>query len=400
MTTHITIATGNKHKIEEFQSLFVANNIAADVDGIVQQEVPFSVEETGCTFEENAYIKAIAGFNYVGSAVIADDSGLEVRALDWSPGVYSARYSGDDATDASNRRKLLNELDGITDRGARFRCVLAFHDGLRTLFAEGICEGTIATEERGFNGFGYDSLFVPDGCTETFAEMTADEKHRISHRASAVHKLALCFIESEIAADPPMWRPVVEACIGAAIGSLKLVERAAANVSSVETARVMYEGLLQTYLFCGFPAALEALTAFSNDMRVRGVVLTHQPVEAINEAELRIRGDALCRKIYGSVYDRMMQRLVEVSPDLQAWMIIEGYGKVLSRPGMDLGLRQTCIVAVLAATNRKTQLISHVRGAIAGNVPLQWLNEVSDTLASHQMQAASTLLDETVHQFL
>jgi XTP/dITP diphosphohydrolase len=126
-----------------------------------------------------------------GEAAVADDTGLEVAALGGRPGVWTGRYAGEGATDAENRAKLLAELDGVTDRRARFRTValVAWPDGSE-LAAEGVCTGTIATAERGARGFGYDPLFVPDdGDGRTFAEMSEDEKHAISHRGRAFRAL-------------------------------------------------------------------------------------------------------------------------------------------------------------------------------------------------------------------
>jgi XTP/dITP diphosphohydrolase len=154
-------------------------------------EVP-DVEETGKTLEDNALLKARALVEATGIPAIADDTGLEVVALDGAPGVFTARFAGEHATYADNVAKLLAELDGVTDRRARFRAVAAaaFPDG-HTLVADGIMDGVIATEARGTNGFGYDPVFIPaHGDGRTFAEMTADEKHAASHRGRSLRALA------------------------------------------------------------------------------------------------------------------------------------------------------------------------------------------------------------------
>ena len=140
----------------------------------------------------NARLKAETVMRATGSAAVADDSGLEVDALDGAPGVRSARFAGEDATDADNVALLLDRLDGETFRAARFRTVafVARPDG-SSVVAEGTCEGTIALSPRGGGGFGYDPIFVPaDGDGRTFAEMAADEKHAISHRGRAFGELA------------------------------------------------------------------------------------------------------------------------------------------------------------------------------------------------------------------
>jgi XTP/dITP diphosphohydrolase len=149
------------------------------------------VVEDADTLEGNARLKATAIARATGRPAIADDTGLEVAALDGAPGVFAARFAGEDATYADNRAKLLAALDGVADRRARFRTVamVAWPDGRETV-AEGACDGMIAEEERGERGFGYDPVFVPvesDG--RTFAEMSDEEKNALSHRARALRNL-------------------------------------------------------------------------------------------------------------------------------------------------------------------------------------------------------------------
>ncbi len=182
------IASSNKHKIEEIQSILAKHNIkllSLEDVGLAGIEI----EETGATFEENAMIKAKAIMERTGKIAIADDSGLAVDALDGAPGVYSARYSGEDADDHKNNKLLKVNLMSVPfeDRTARFVSViaLAFPDGREGLY-KGICEGMIGFNEIGDNGFGYDPLFIPIGSEKTFAELTAEEKNRISHRARAL----------------------------------------------------------------------------------------------------------------------------------------------------------------------------------------------------------------------
>jgi XTP/dITP diphosphohydrolase len=153
-------------------------------------EVPDVVEDAD-TLEGNARLKATAVAVAAGRPAVADDTGLEVAALDGAPGVYAARYAGGDATYADNRAKLLDALDGASDRRARFRTVamVVWPDGVE-IAAEGVCDGTIAEGERGERGFGYDPLFVPaEGDGRTFAEMTDEEKHHLSHRGRALRNL-------------------------------------------------------------------------------------------------------------------------------------------------------------------------------------------------------------------
>jgi len=151
-------------------------------------------EETGLTFEENAVLKAKAAAQALQKWVIADDSGLVVPALQGAPGVYSARYAGKQATDLENRRKLLKELEGKfnLERAAYFECVIAIAspEGLAKC-VKGICEGMITMEEKGRNGFGYDSLFIKHDYNQTFGELRESVKNLISHRRKAIDKLIL-----------------------------------------------------------------------------------------------------------------------------------------------------------------------------------------------------------------
>lgn len=176
-----------------------AREIAAILSGVDVEVVPRpagvpDVEETGTTLLENARLKAVALCAATGQAAVADDTGLEVDAFGGAPGVVSARYAGEAATYADNMAKLLAELDGVAPdrRRARFRtvAVVRFPDG-REVVAEGAVEGVIAEAPRGDGGFGYDPVFVPDeGGGRTFAELSADDKHRISHRGRAFRALA------------------------------------------------------------------------------------------------------------------------------------------------------------------------------------------------------------------
>lgn len=200
----IVAATGNKHKIEEIESItkkFGMNVITKAEAGVGDLEV----EETGTTFEENSLIKAEAIMKATGMPAIADDSGLEADALNGAPGVYSARFSGEGATDESNNAKLLKLMENIPDdeRSARFVSVvtLCFPDGT-VVAARGECPGTLRRSPRGDGGFGYDPLFVPVGYDKTYAEISAEEKNIISHRAKALGILRMKlketgFVESE-----------------------------------------------------------------------------------------------------------------------------------------------------------------------------------------------------------
>jgi len=187
----IAIASHNTHKLREI------GRICADwpVEWLTVEnhEGPWpDVEETGSTYLENALLKARAGAAALGEPALADDSGIEVDALGGRPGPRSARFAGEDATDQQNLDELIRALKGIPGSGrtARYRClaVLAFPDG-REVHAEGTCEGTLVGKPRGSQGFGYDPIFVPEGRGETMAQITDEEKDRISHRGRALRAL-------------------------------------------------------------------------------------------------------------------------------------------------------------------------------------------------------------------
>jgi len=185
----LLLATRNAHKTREFAEILGRHFIVRDLSG--ESDVPL-VEETGSTFAENAILKAVAISRRFSELVVADDSGLEVDALDGAPGVYSARYAGPGASDKANVKRLLSELRQrqAMPMTARFRCVLALARSGEVLETfEGAVEGTIVELPRGNSGFGYDPVFQPTGLTKTFAELAADEKNRISHRARAIQLL-------------------------------------------------------------------------------------------------------------------------------------------------------------------------------------------------------------------
>jgi XTP/dITP diphosphohydrolase len=186
----LLLATRNFHKTREFAEILGEDFIVRDLSA---ESGLALVEETGATFAENAILKAMAPSRHFPGLVIADDSGLEVDALNGAPGVYSARYAGENASNAQNLAKLLAELARHPDGrpyAARFRCVLAVakEGGLLATF-EGVVEGTIAERPRGLDGFGYDPVFLPAGYAQTFGELPAAEKNRISHRARAIQLL-------------------------------------------------------------------------------------------------------------------------------------------------------------------------------------------------------------------
>ncbi len=188
----LLLATRNAHKAREIQEILGPEFELRDL--MAYPEIP-EIVESGKSFEENAKLKAIAVSKELAALIIADDSGLEVEALGGAPGIYSARYAGDKATDKQNIDKLLKELARIDaqrdQRRARFRCVLALaRNGQMLETFKGVVEGTIVDQPRGSRGFGYDPIFVPNEFEQTFAELPAEVKNRISHRAKAIRALA------------------------------------------------------------------------------------------------------------------------------------------------------------------------------------------------------------------
>lgn len=185
----VIAATQNKHKLTELRAIM--EKFGMEV--ISQGEAGFGdidVVEDGETFEENSFKKANEIMKLSGKIAVADDSGLAVDFLDGAPGVYSARYAGEHKSDEDNNNKLLKELEGTENRGAKFVSVvtMVYPDG-KVLSARGECPGKIIRAPRGDGGFGYDPLFVPDGFEKTFAEITSEEKNTVSHRAKALEKL-------------------------------------------------------------------------------------------------------------------------------------------------------------------------------------------------------------------
>ena len=180
----LVFATNNKHKLREVQELLPEGIEVLTLRDIGCEE---EVEETAETLEGNAKIKSDHVKNNYGYDCFADDTGLEVSALNGAPGVYSARYAGENVTFEDNVNKMLNELQDVTNREARFRTVVSLIWKGKQYFFEGICDGRIEEKKSGDQGFGYDPLFVPLGSSDTFAELPSNVKNRISHRANALH---------------------------------------------------------------------------------------------------------------------------------------------------------------------------------------------------------------------
>jgi XTP/dITP diphosphohydrolase len=191
----IIFASANKNKIKEIKALLPESFELLGLEDIgITEDIP----EPGTTIKENSFLKAQYVLHFFKNknetvAVFADDSGLEVEALDSAPGVYSARYAGIPKNDTNNNKKLLEELKLVTDRKARFVTVITLIINGEVHYFEGEIKGTIAFEGRGNNGFGYDPLFIPQGYRSTFAELDAEVKNTISHRANAVKKLIAFF---------------------------------------------------------------------------------------------------------------------------------------------------------------------------------------------------------------
>lgn len=203
MTTRLVLATRNRKKLAELDRILRAAGVQAELLTLDDAHVP-EVAETGATFEENAVLKAVATARASGLPAVADDSGLEVEALNGMPGVLSARWSGAGADDASNLRLVLEQTADVPDerRGAAFVCVaaLASPDGLVGT-VQGRVAGRLLREPRGGGGFGYDPIFVPTGSERTTAQMSPEEKDALSHRGQAFRQVATLLLE-DAGADP------------------------------------------------------------------------------------------------------------------------------------------------------------------------------------------------------
>lgn len=187
----ILLATRNVHKTQEFAEILGDEFEITDLSA--EKDLPL-IEETGSSFEENAILKAVTVSQHRQSLVAADDSGLEVDCLGGAPGIFSARYAGENASDRDNIDKLLGEIARLKNNSgeisARFRCAIAVaRSGKVTEIFRGSVDGKIVDPPRGSGGFGYDPVFVPEGFEETFAELGADVKNRISHRACAIRQM-------------------------------------------------------------------------------------------------------------------------------------------------------------------------------------------------------------------
>ena len=186
MKKKLVFATNNLHKLEEVSHI-LANTF--DLLSLKYINCYSDIPETAETLEGNALLKAKFVYDYYQMNCFADDTGLEVEALNGAPGVYSARYAGNSHDSQANMKKLLTELKGINNRKAQFRTVISLIMDGKEYFFEGIIRGNIIEKERGTSGFGYDPIFVPEEYNQTFAELGNDIKNKISHRAQAIDKL-------------------------------------------------------------------------------------------------------------------------------------------------------------------------------------------------------------------
>ncbi len=193
----IVFATNNKHKLQEVKAILAGK---ADVLGLADIGCNDDIPETGNTLEENALLKARYVYEKFNTGCFADDTGLEIEALDGRPGVYSARYAGEPTNSVNNMEKVLHEMEGISNRTAQFRTVIAFIEKDEIQLFEGIVKGKIAEKPEGNGGFGYDPVFIPEGYEHSFATLSPEMKNSISHRARAVAKLSAYL--SDVAQKP------------------------------------------------------------------------------------------------------------------------------------------------------------------------------------------------------
>ena len=191
----LIFATNNEHKLEEIKKILKGKY---EVLGLKEFGFVGDIPETGSTLSENAFIKSNFIFDRFGIDVFSDDTGLEIDTLNLEPGVYSARYAGEDANSEANIKKVLAKMKGNENRDARFKTVISLILNGKEYQFEGKVEGKITTEKYGASGFGYDPIFIPNGYKQTFAEMPSEEKNKISHRALATVKLVAFLLENRI----------------------------------------------------------------------------------------------------------------------------------------------------------------------------------------------------------
>ncbi len=183
----IVFATNNKHKLDEVRAILSGKVAVLSLSDInCHDEIP----ETADTLEGNAALKARYIYEKYGVDCFADDTGLEIEALEWRPGVYSARYAGEPSNSEHNMQKVLQEMSGQNNRNARFRTVISYVEKGEYHLFEGTIEGEISRIPQGKRGFGYDPIFIPTGYTKSFAELSSEEKNKISHRARATRSFA------------------------------------------------------------------------------------------------------------------------------------------------------------------------------------------------------------------
>ncbi|MBL7929284.1 MAG: RdgB/HAM1 family non-canonical purine NTP pyrophosphatase [Bacteroidia bacterium] len=188
-------ASNNVHKLAEIRKCFPSGY---EVQSLANIGFSKQLPETGKTLRQNALMKARYVYDRTTGGCFADDSGLEIEALNGRPGVYSARYAGPECTDQANIKKVLEEMNGITNRNAVFRTVITIIVSDVVLFFEGKVKGFITHSPLGYNGFGYDPIFIPEGYQKTFAQMTASEKNEISHRSIACRELSRFLLQYQI----------------------------------------------------------------------------------------------------------------------------------------------------------------------------------------------------------
>jgi XTP/dITP diphosphohydrolase len=195
----LLLGSNNKHKASEIKRIFGETALSPDSTSDFSIKILsdvldefYDVVEDGEKLDENAFKKATEYFQITNIPCFADDTGLEIDALNGAPGVKSARFAGEDCIDKNNRAKVLELMKDVPEglRTAQFKTVICYTDSNQTKYIEGVCKGKIIFDERGTNGFGYDSIFIPNGFTKTFAEMDSEEKNSISHRGKAIRKFA------------------------------------------------------------------------------------------------------------------------------------------------------------------------------------------------------------------
>jgi XTP/dITP diphosphohydrolase len=385
----VVLATSNSHKVAEMQHLLSSTFGATTIykpEQVLASPLPV-IDESGTSFVENALIKAQTIAAYTTLPVLADDSGIAVDVLDGAPGVYSARFAGHGASDEQNRKKLQGLLNNSQQR-ARFHCALCYVANNVPIVVQGSCEGTVLPFDQGVGGFGYDSMFVPDGFTQTFAELPPQIKQQHSHRASAVQLLYHALHGTTSHNDDGQL--TLPFCLMAAAANAQWGRfTELLNIHGIEqhTYQTTYYALSLTYIFIGYPKALEATRLLhewlQNNVAQQYGWYNGAPNTLLPQQDARTGFD-LFEKIYGSVATTLLESINQASPLLGKEVIDHGYATVLANPYVPTHTMQLAAITVLAATKSYAQVYSHIRGALRTGISPDHIRVIAHVLCEER----------------